>query len=497
MMLYIKHTKQLNSVPKMKAFPYQQEAVETIKNLEYSAIFHEQGLGKSKIAIDLLLYWISNNLVDSVLIIAKKSLIENWKNEILTHTHLKPVIITNDRNNNFYIFNSPERLFLAHFETIVAEKERYKLFLRSRSVAVIIDESAKIKNPESNLTKTFFEMSEFFEKRVIMTGTPIANRPYDIWSQIFFLDSGESLGKNFKEFKKGIDLTNELYCNEEQKHIFENNIENIFDKIKHFSVRETKDSGIISLPSKEYIRIEVEWEKYQNELYRSIQQKMRAYIIKDNEAMFDESPGILKRLLRLVQVASNPKLIDESYSGIPGKFVELEKLINMIVDKGEKCIVWTNFIENVDWLSREFIEYGALKIHGRMNMDDRNRSVRLFKTDDNKKILFATPASAKEGLTLTVANNVIFYDRGFSLDDYLQAQDRIHRISQKKTCYVYNLILKDSIDEWVEILLNSKKIAAQISQGDIDIFKFKENIDYSFGEIIERILNVDDKGEER
>ena len=60
---------------------------------------------------------------------------------------------------------------------------------------------------------------------------------------------------------------------------------------------------------------------------------------------------------------------------------------------------------------------------------------------------------------------LFFYDRGFSLDDYLQAQDRIHRISQKKTCYVHNIIIKDSIDEWVDLLLKAKQNAAELSTG--------------------------------
>jgi SNF2 family DNA or RNA helicase len=494
-MLYLKHTKKLNSFPKMKAFPYQYEAVNTIRDLPFSAIFHEQGLGKTKIAIDLLLYWIENNHVDTVLIVAKKSLVENWKNELSDHTHLKPGLITNDRNNNYYVFNGPDRLMLTHFETLVSERDRFKLFLNSRSVAIIIDESAKIKNPDSIITKTFFELSELFVKRVIMTGTPVANRPYDIWAQIYFLDKGKSLGTSFKEFKKNTDLSNELFCNDKLKDEFEKSIMSIFDKIKSFSVRETKDSGVISLPAKEFVRIDAYWEKYQLALYKTIQKKMRAYIVKDEVATFDDSQEILKRLLRLIQVTSNPKLIDDSYEQVPGKFIQLEKLIYEITNRGEKCIVWTSFIDNVEWLAMEFREFGTLKIHGKMSINDRNRSVRFFKNNDAKKILFATPASAKEGLTLTVANHVIFYDRGFSLDDYLQAQDRIHRISQNKTCYVYNIIMRNSIDEWIEILLNSKRAAAQFTQGDISFEKFKSDIDYSFADIIDKILNNSFEGD--
>ena len=76
----------------------------------------------------------------------------------------------------------------------------------------------------------------------------------------------------------------------------------------------------------------------------------------------------------------------------------------------------------------------------------------------------ATPAAAKEGLTLTVANHAVFYDRSFSLDDYLQAQDRIHRISQSRPCFITNLTARNTIDEWVDVLLAAKHLAAQLGQ---------------------------------
>ena len=159
------------------------------------------------------------------------------------------------------------------------------------------------------------------------------------------------------------------------------------------------------------------------------------------------------------------------------------------MEAGEKCIVWTNYIENVEKFSKVYSEYGTVKIHGGMKIVDRTLSVERFNRD-NYNIMFATPASAKEGLTLTVANHVIFYDRGFSLDDYLQAQDRIHRISQKKTCYIHNIILNGSIDEWIDILLKSKQNAAFLAQGDINLSEYQQVADYSFGDIIKEILGA-------
>jgi len=153
---------------KHQAFSYQTEAVQAVRELDYAAIFHEQGLGKSKIAIDLMLYWLEKREIDTVLFIVKKGLIKNWERELAAHTFIKPRIITQNRKANYYAFNAPARLMIAHFEVIISELDRFKLFLKARDVAVIVDESAKIKNPDSTLTKSFFELATLFKKRIMI-----------------------------------------------------------------------------------------------------------------------------------------------------------------------------------------------------------------------------------------------------------------------------------------------------------------------------------------
>lgn len=485
-------SKEPTLVAKYKAFPYQKEAVDAIKDLDYAAIFHEQGLGKTKIAIDLLLYWLENTSIDTVLIITKKQLVANWVREFKDHTSFVPGVLDTNKNNNFYIFCRPMRVILANFEVLVSEKEQFKLYLNTRNVAIIIDESAKLKNPDSNLTKTYFELSPLFKKRVIMTGTPVANRPYDIWAQVFFLDHGKSLGKDFTEFKKDTDLSNKMASDENMQEKFEESVAQIFEKIKGFSVRETKSSGIITLPDKEYIQELVDFAPEQEKIYNKICEELQIEVVKDGDAKIDDTFPVVKRLLRLVQATSNPRLIDDSYNEISSKEVKLDEILNMIWNQHEKCIVWSNFIENIDYFNKKYQNFGSVKIHGRMTIDERNKSVDRFRKDEYK-VLFATPASAKEGLTLTMANHVIFYDRGFSLDDYLQAQDRIHRISQTKTCYIHNIIVKGSIDEWIDSLLNAKQDAAHLAQGDISMTNYKKIADFSFGEIIKQILMLGDK----
>jgi SNF2 family DNA or RNA helicase len=328
-----------------------------------------------------------------------------------------------------------------------------------------------------------------------MTGTPVANRPYDIWAQIYFLDQGMSLGNDFKEFKRQTDLSNKLSKDKTMQEDFEHVVSNIHGKIKAFSVRETKNSGIIELPDKVYICENAEFYPEQKALYDRIREELKIEVKKDGRLVEDDSSAIVKRLLRLIQVTSNPFLVDESYRGRSAKEKVLDNLLQKILMQGEKCIVWTSFIDNVERFTKAYSDYGCIKIHGGMKIIDRNRSVDRFRTEDYR-ILFATPAAAKEGLTLTMANHVIFYDRGFSLDDYLQAQDRIHRISQEKACYIHNIIMKDSIDEWVDVLLKAKQNAASLAQGDTSLDEYRDVADYSFGDLIKAILFPDDKGEE-
>lgn len=478
----------VNYSAKSSAFPYQAEAFLTVRDMEYCAIFHEQGLGKTKIAIDLLLYWLSYRDIDTVLIVTKKQLVKNWTDEFLIHSYIKPKVLSSNKKDNFYVLNSPAKAIITNFETLSTDKDRVKLFLKARNVGIIIDESTKLKNPEAKLTQDFFELSDLFKLKAIMTGTPVANRPYDMWAQIYFLDKGESLGTDFNEFKKKTDLSNDLTSNKERRSEFEDTVSEIYKKISHFSIRETKRTCGIELPQKEYKTIFAEYEEIQYKMYCQVIKELQIEVKKDGETEIDDESISLKRLLRLMQITSNPKLLNEEYKAKSGKEEQLELLLAEIIGKNEKCIVWSNFIDNIEYFTKKFENYNPRKIHGSMSIEERNKSVDLFKKDVECKVLFATPQAAKEGLTLTVANHVIFYDRGFNLDDYLQAQDRIHRISQKKKCFVYNFLIDGSVDVWIDKLLNAKQYAAFLAQGDLKLTEYAEYIDYSYGEIIREIL---------
>ena len=472
-------------------FAFQVQAVEAVKGLPFAALFHEQGLGKTKMGIDLALEWIRAGEIDSVVIVTKRGLIENWTEEIKAHSHLTARVLDQNRNSNFFALNSPARLYLTHYEAVKSEERRLALFLKTRRVAAILDKSQKIKNPKSDLAKAFLRLASGFARRVIMTGTPVANRPFDLWSQIYFLDGGKALGLDFEEFRRHLDLGNDLWADETKRLKFESELAAVFAKIRPFTVRETKGSAGIDLPEKRVENLLVEPESSQMELYERFRTELRADVVRDGIVVNDDAEDMLKRLLRLVQVASNPRLVDQGYDKVPGKLPRLMGLVDRAVAAGSKIIVWTSFVMNAEWLREELAEHGAMVVHGAIAHAERTSAIDAFKHDSACRVLVATPGAAKEGLTLTVANHAVFYDRSFSLDDYLQAQDRIHRISQTQTCYVWNLICSGTVDEWVDSLLAAKRLAAQLAQADLSPEEYARLANYDFGRIVRAVLGLD------
>tara|TARA_B100000767_G_scaffold22107_1_gene19744 strand:- start:2980 stop:4440 length:1461 start_codon:yes stop_codon:yes gene_type:complete len=472
---------------KKTAFAFQQDAVNLIKDKEYFAIFHEQGLGKTKIAIDLTFNWLQEDKVDSVLIVCKKSLINNWIHELEFHGNLPPVLLTNEKDDNLYKFNTPGFIYLCNYELIRSSLDNFEAFFRNRRIGIILDESTIIKNPKSKMSKALHHLAPHTSKRLIMTGTPVANRPFDYWSQIYFLDFGERLGTNFDKFRDDYDLRNDLNNSYASQLIFKNALKDLRERLSDCFIRETKKTAGIELPGKRFIEIPVTMDAHQENLYRDMQIELSAEILKDGKLIEENVEVILKRLLRLNQVSSNPGIIDESYNLNPPKLKETLKIINKAKSENSKIIVWTNFVKNVDFIVRR-IGSNAVGIHGGKDLEERNTLIKSFQKDADIDVLVATPGVAKEGLTLTEANYAIFFDRDFSLDSYLQAQDRIHRMTQEKTCFIYKLLATNSIDYWIDALIEAKKIVARYSQGDIDDKEFDENIRYDFVEILKEIL---------
>lgn len=468
------------------AYPYQKEAFESIKDMDFAGIFHEQGLGKTKIAIDLLCYWLEQDKVDSILIVTKKTLVQNWVREIKIHTQIETDVFTSNKRKNHEIFTSTSYLYIAHYQILNSDKEAFRKFFKARRVAVILDESAAIKNRDAQLSRTYHDLAKLMDIRIIMSGTPFANKPQDIWSQIYFLDFGESLGRDYPSFEEQYYFPREDYL----KHVFAKSLVRLNENLQDFTIRETKKSAGINLPNKEYVTLTADFSTEQLEIYDEAKKQMSLELEQDGEIKFEDLEWILHRMIRLVQITSHPALVQDHYEEMPGKMLLLEEKVNEILnaDSTSKIIIWSSFIKNTELISKALMPYQSAIVNGQQSDRENQESIDRFLEDDQTKLFIATPQKAGEGLTLTVANHAIFYDRSFSLQHYLQAQDRIHRISQDRICYIYNLMIRDSIDEYIDKLVKAKNVTSQLAAGDIGEEEFLERGNFNLKETLNQIL---------
>ena len=165
-------------------------------------------------------------------------------------------------------------------------------------------------------------------------------------------------------------------------------------------------------------------------------------------------------------------LIDDRYEHEPGKYLLLLDMCREFINDS-KLIVWTGFVDNADWPQ---IALRSSTLSACTGTCRSTNAIAPSSPLPSPQAEFSSQHQERQGGPHpNCGQSAIFYDRSFSLDDYLQAQDRIHRISQTNDCYIHNLIASDTVDEWVDVLLTAKYRAAQLAQGDIDTTAFHDS----------------------
>ena len=446
-----------------RAHPYQDAAVRRLRDLEYAGVFHEQGLGKTKIGLSISLYWLRESVVDVVLIVTKKLVVPTWLQEVRKHTELVAVQLGPRLSSAAMSLTGPARFFVTNYEQLPKLEDLLRRWLRARAVGVILDESHAIKNPDRGVSTLLLSLRTDFVRRLIMTGTPAANRPYDMWNQIRFLDGGTTFGIDYDSAKREFDLPK----TEAESADFALRLEQLNAGLSLFTSRETKSSAGLDLPPKFIHTWSAHLEPRQALLYSDYAAEARVLVTQSDVLTFDDTTPFLKRIARLLECVANPGAIDQSYGEQPGKDSVLLDVLAREVH-GDKAIVWTSYRANAERLQSLVGSNRSVVVHGGIGASSRLRRLERFsRKSSGPQLLIATPASCKEGLTLTEATHVVYYDRSLSLDDYEQSQDRIHRISQTRTCHVHRILALDTVDEWVDVLLDVKKAAASVAQGDL------------------------------
>ena len=449
-----------SSKKSLAPLPHQREGTHFLCEREAAGLFDEQGLGKSKQLIDAVVQNIGDGVLDGALIICPNILKATWAEEVERHSDLRYAVFGAGAKSRRAAFRSLRAAFyVINYEAVAAELSSLRALLRFKKMALVLDESHRIKTPTARVTRAVHALRTHAAKRYIMTGTPVANKPEDLWSQYFFLDDGALLGRTFEDFQA-------RFCTSQGGYIA---VDELRERLASISLRREKE-GTVRLPPKTFKRVSVALIGEQSRMYDEMRNHLALWIQDLSGAeILASADNILTRLIRLAQLASNPALIDRRYDETPCKFAALDELLTAyLLNPRDKAIVWTSFVANIPVLKKRFARFGPVSLYGEMDARSRDASVAAFKTNPDVRLLIANPAAAREGLTLTQARTAIYLDRTFNLVDFLQSQDRIHRLSQTKPCEIVLLIAKGTIDEFIDFSINQKQRLARYTQRDAE-----------------------------
>lgn len=333
---------------------------------------------------------------------------------------------------------------------------------------IVIDEIHKNMSPTSLQGKQILRIKDKTGSRctwVSLTGTPIVNKPTDVFLPMRLIDA-----HNFTSYYKWCQYFCVYGGYGGHDVIAYRNIPRMKLMLQQNMIRRRKED-VLDLPEKIHMDVYVENTKYQDRLAEEVTMDLVEHA---EEIANDLNPMV--RFLRLRQVNGSPELVDhdlrvdKGYLKYNAKLAKLLELVEEIHDRGEKVVIFSNWVEPLRTLFRFLSsKYKVCCFTGTMSEAERQKHKRVFMNNPEYTVMIGTIGALGTTHTLTAANNIIFYDEPWTYADKLQAEDRCHRISAKKSVNVYTLISKDTIDERVhDIVYNKKDTADYLVDNKLD-----------------------------
>ncbi|MDX1904057.1 MAG: DEAD/DEAH box helicase [Thermonemataceae bacterium] len=456
---------------KAKLRNYQKQGYNWLRLLgEYrlgACLADDMGLGKTLQTLAVLQAEkeIHNENKRTSLVIAPTSLIYNWQLEAKKFSPQLQVAS--------YIGTNREKLFpyLHKFDVIFSSYGTVRMDIDALEKVpfnyIVLDESQVIKNPQAHISQAVKRLNA--DKKILLTGTPIENTLMDLWSQMNFANDGLLGSQTFfkKEYLNPIEKANNL-----------EKLEKLQAITQKFILRRTKEQVAKELPSKIENLHFSEMSQEQESYYERIKSQYRNKILEQIEQFgFQKTQFLLlKGLTMLRQIANHPILVDDTYEGSSGKMKDVIYQLETLLSEKKKVLIFSQFVKHLalfkNYLDKRNIKYAYLD----GSTTNRQSQVELFQGDKDTLIFLISIKAGGVGLNLTAAEYVFLLDPWWNPAVEAQAVDRAHRIGQKHTVITYKFISKNSVEEKILALQNSKKILANsiISQEN----SFLKNLNY-------------------
>lgn len=435
----------------------------------------DMGLGKTLQALCYLHYYKQEEEGLNALVVCPTSLIFNWENEIKKFT---PSL-------TYHIHHGPDRLKdkKKFQETNIVITTYGTLRSDIKHLAginfdyVVLDESQAIKNPASKVTKAAGLLNA--KNRLCMSGTPLQNNTFDIYSQMNFLNPGMLGSVEF--FRQEFSIPIDKFGEQEQK-------DHLRKLLFPFILRRTKEQVAKDLPEKTETILYCEMEEEQRQIYDAYRNDYREKIMGtiDQKGIQRSQLTILQGLMKLRQICDSPAILKDDVN-YPNHSIKLEELGREINENtgNHKTLIFSQFLGMLA-LIREKLE--ELKIDyeyfdGSTSAPQREVAIRRFQEDENCRVFLISLKAGGVGLNLTAADYVYIVDPWWNPAVEQQAIDRTHRIGQTKNIFAYRMICKDTIEDKIIQLQEKKRILAKDLISDDEGFVktlTREDVEYLF-----------------
>lgn len=429
---------------------YQRIAIKRVMENTHYGLLLDMGLGKTistLYAIEQLMY--DSFEVQKVLIIAPKKVAEStWTQEARKWNqtkHLRVASILGSVNDRIQAVESEADIYVMNRENV---QWLYEYLNKKKDFPfdmLVIDESSSFKNPQAKRFKAMRKMRPLFKRIVILTGTPAPNTLMDLWAQMYLLDGGERLGKTITEYR-----TRYFRPDKTNGHIvYSYRLQNGSDELIYSKIQDIcmslKAKDYLNLPDRLDNVITIELTDKERELYREME-RTHILTLVDEEISALNAAAVANKLLQM----ANGAIYNEDGDAIVIHRQKIERLKELVeVNEGKPILVFYNFKHDLESIKDAFPKSVELKTDA--DVEEWNTG--------NIQMLLAHPASAGYGLNLQAGGHIIvWYGLTWSLEQYQQANARLHRQGQQEPVIVHHLVTKDTMDEQVMRALERKEV---------------------------------------
>ncbi|MEO6002133.1 MAG: DEAD/DEAH box helicase [Opitutus sp.] len=423
--------------------PYQRRGVEWLAHLCnvgcHGLLADEMGLGKTLQVITLL----ATRPIDEkpTIIVCPASVVPVWREEIAKFQPSLTVDVL--KTGNDFTTRAGPIVWLASYTQLRKHREMLQGFDFGYAV---LDEGQFIKNPDAKVTQTCFAIKA--QHRVVLTGTPLENRQLDLWSIFRFLLPGLLGSRSTFENALNSDRVGTL--------------ERLRAQLAPFILRRTKKEVATELPQKVEMDLLCPLTDVQRAEYARICSEGLERLGDDvGAAMREKSFGFLALLTRLRQTCCDPDMLPWLKAPLTdsGKINLLVEKLAEIVGSGHKVVIFSQFVMLLDRvreaLTLHFPELPRFELTG-MTLD-RLKPVQQFQSAQGAAAMLVSLKAAGTGITLHAADYVFLLDPWWNPAVEAQAVDRVHRIGQTSTVFVYRMVTAGTIEERIQALKADKK----------------------------------------